>query len=96
LEQSPVPLLALIPTAAARRASSPPPGSKREAAGKCEGRKPIAEQHPEAVAMARKLAAARKRKPSLRQISAALAAAGHLNELGKPFGPSSIAAMLTT
>ena len=43
-----------------------------------------------------KLAAARKRKPSLRQISAALAAAGHLNELGKPFAPQSIAAMLTT
>jgi hypothetical protein len=34
---------------------------KREATGKCEGRKPIAEQHPEAVAMARKLAAVRKR-----------------------------------
>ena len=43
-----------------------------------------------------KLAAARKRKPSLRQISAALAAAGHLNELGKPFAPKSIAAMLAT
>jgi hypothetical protein len=37
-----------------------------------------------------------KRKPSLRQISAALAAAGHLNELGKPFAPKSIAAMLRT
>jgi DNA invertase Pin-like site-specific DNA recombinase len=67
---------------------------KREATGKCEGRKPIVEQHPEAVAMARELAAVRKRKPSLRQISAALAAAGHLNELGKPFAPKSIAAML--
>jgi hypothetical protein len=67
---------------------------EREASGRCEGRKPIAEQHPQAVAMARELAAVRKRKPSLRQISALLAAAGHLNELGKPFAPKSIAATL--
>jgi hypothetical protein len=45
--------------------------------------------------MARKLAAVRKRKPSLRQISVALAGAGHFNELGKPFAPKSVAAMLT-
>jgi hypothetical protein len=77
-------------------ATAPRIWRKRETTGKCEGRKPIAETHSEAVAMARKLAAVRKRKPSLRQISAALAAAGHLNELGKPFAPKSIAAMLTT
>jgi hypothetical protein len=69
---------------------------KREATGKCEGRKSLAETHPEAVAMAKRLAAVRKRKPSLRTIAAALAAAGHFNERGKPFGPKSIAVMLAT
>ena len=68
---------------------------KREAnGGKCEGRKTLAESHPEAVAMARKLAAVRKRKPSLRAISASLAEAGHLNERGAAFNPASIAKML--
>ncbi len=67
---------------------------KREAMGRCEGRKPLAETHPAAVAMARKLAAVRKRKPSLRAISAELAAQGHLNERGKPFNPKSVAVML--
>jgi hypothetical protein len=73
--------------AAARR-------QKRQANGKCEGRKPLAETHPEAVAMARKLAAVRKRKPSLRAISAALANAGCLNERGAPFNPASVAKMI--
>jgi DNA invertase Pin-like site-specific DNA recombinase len=67
---------------------------KREANGKCEGRKPMAEAHPGAVAMARKLAAVRKRKPSLRAISAALAEAGHLNERSAPFNPASVAKMI--
>jgi hypothetical protein len=44
--------------------------------------------------MAKRLAAVRKRKPSLRAIAAALAQAGHFNERGKPFGPKSIALML--
>ena len=67
---------------------------KREATGKCEGRKPMAEQHPKAVEMARRLAAVRKRKPSLRTISNALAAAGHMNERGVPFNPASVAKMV--
>ncbi|MCP4305495.1 MAG: recombinase family protein [bacterium] len=69
---------------------------KREATGKCEGRKPLAELQPDAVALARRL---RRRKPkggqmSLRAISAELAAQGHLNERGQPFNPKSIATML--
>jgi hypothetical protein len=61
-----------------------------------QGRKSLAKTHPEAVAMAKRLAEVRKRKPSLRAIAAALAQAGYLSELGKPFAPKSIAAMLTT
>ena len=69
---------------------------KRLAMGKCEGRKSLAETNPEAVALAKRLA---RRKPkggkmSLRQISAALAAEGHLNEHGKPFAAKSVAVML--
>jgi DNA invertase Pin-like site-specific DNA recombinase len=67
---------------------------KREATGKCEGRKSHAEARPEAVALARKLASVRKRPPSLRAISAALAEAGHLNERGRPFAAVSISRML--
>ena len=69
---------------------------KREATGKCEGRKRFAETHPETVDLAHKL---RRKKPkggqlSLRAIAAQLAVQGHLNERGKPFNPKSIAAML--
>jgi DNA invertase Pin-like site-specific DNA recombinase len=67
---------------------------KREATGRCEGRKPLAIQHPEAVKMARRLARVRKRKPSLRAISNALAEAGHFNERGVPFNPASVAKMV--
>ena len=62
-----------------------------------EGRKPHAEVVPEAVAMAKRLY---RRNPktgdrrSLREISAELAAAGHLNERGKPFHPQSIRDMV--
>jgi hypothetical protein len=56
----------------------------------------LAETHPEAVALAKRLAAVRKRKPSLRAIAAALAQAGYFNERGNPFGPKSIAVMLAT
>jgi len=67
---------------------------KKEETGRCEGRKPLSMTHPEAVTMAKGLAAARKRKPSLREISEELAEAGHLNENGKPFAPKSVASML--
>ena len=70
---------------------------KREATGKCEGRKSFAETRPDTVALARKL---RRKKPkggqlSLRAIAGELASLGHLNERGKPFNPKSIAAMVT-
>ena len=69
---------------------------KRDATGKCEGRKSFAEIRPDTVALARKL---RRKKPkggqlSLRAIAGELATHGHLNERGKLFNPKSIAAML--
>jgi DNA invertase Pin-like site-specific DNA recombinase len=65
---------------------------------KVEGRKNHAELHPELVALVRQL---RRKKPkggqrSLRQISAELAAQGHLNERGRPFSAASINSMLVT
>jgi DNA invertase Pin-like site-specific DNA recombinase len=70
---------------------------KREATGKCEGRKSHAELHPDLVDMERRL---RRRRPkggqrSLRAISADLAASGHLNERGWPYNAKSIASMLS-
>lgn len=73
---------------------------RREATGKCEGRKGHAELRPEVVKMARELRhAGAGRKPksgvlSLRAIAAELAAAGHVNERGQRFNPKSVAAML--
>jgi len=69
---------------------------KREAFGKCEGRKSLAEVQPDAVALARRL---RRRRPkggqrSLRAISAELAAQGHVNERSKPFSAKSVRSML--
>ena len=69
---------------------------KKEATGKCEGRKSHAELQPDVVALARRL---RRRKPkggqmSLRAISAVLEAEGHLNEKGRAYNPKSIVSML--
>lgn len=70
---------------------------KRQANGKCEGRKSHAERSPEVVTLARKL----RRKPrngtrmSYRDVAAALAAHGHVNSSGNPFGPSAIKSMTT-
>ena len=69
---------------------------KRESEGRCEGRKPLSETRPEAVALARKL---RRRKPkggqlSLRGVASELAARGFLNERGKPYAAKSVASML--
>ncbi len=70
---------------------------KRMETGKCEGRKGHAELWPDVVAEARRL---HRRSPktgkrrSLRDISAELAKAGHLNEAGRPFNPKSVKAML--
>lgn len=69
---------------------------RRAATGKCEGRKSHAELRPEVVALAKEL---RRRRPkggqrSLREISRELAARGHLNEAGAPFGAASVRNLL--
>ena len=68
---------------------------KRATGVQVEGRRPIAETHPEAVAMARNLAHGnRKERLSLRKIAAKLAEAGHLNMKGKPFAANVISTMI--
>ena len=70
---------------------------KRAATGRCEGRKPLAEVNPNAVAMARKLHRKDRttgKRLSYRKIAAQLAESGHLAASGKPFGPSAIKSML--
>lgn len=68
---------------------------KREATGKCEGRKSLAETKPEAVALAKALRRKTKEgRKSLRAIAAELEKAGHLNERGVAYNPKSVAAML--
>ena len=59
---------------------------KRRTGVKVEGRKSIAEDKPETVEFARKLARARPKggKRSLREIAAALAEAGHMTKTGNP------------
>jgi DNA invertase Pin-like site-specific DNA recombinase len=69
---------------------------KRAIGTKVEGRKSHAELNPEMVALARQL---RRKRPkggqrSLREISRELAAAGYLNEHGRPFAPNSVRNML--
>ena len=65
--------------------------------GKCEGRKAFHEKVPEHVLLAKRL---RRASPlngnrlSLRAISAKMAAAGFLNEKGKPYHPKSVLAMI--
>ena len=66
---------------------------KKAAAGKCEGRKSIAELRPEVAALARELRR-RRPKPTLRAIAAEVATRGHLAGSGKPFEPSVVARML--
>jgi hypothetical protein len=68
----------------------------RAESGKCEGRKSWAEINPELVREAKRL---RRRSPkghqrSLRDVAAELAKVGFLNERGKPFSASSVAAMI--
>jgi DNA invertase Pin-like site-specific DNA recombinase len=67
---------------------------KKARTGKCEGRKGIAELKPEAVALARSLRKAGRRKRTLREIAGLLAEADHVAASGKPYSPSVIAAML--
>ena len=61
------------------------------------GQRPHAELRPDVVAMATRLHRANPKtgkRRSLRQISAELAAAGHLNANGKPFAAKSVQAMI--
>jgi hypothetical protein len=69
---------------------------KRRMGVKVEGRKSIAEQRPETVELARKLARSRPKggKRSLREISAALAEAGHVTRSGKLYAPTAVKLML--
>jgi len=69
---------------------------KRRMGIKVEGRKSIAEERPETVELARKLARARPKggKRSLREISAALAETGHTTNTGRPYAPTAIKLML--
>jgi DNA invertase Pin-like site-specific DNA recombinase len=69
---------------------------KRRKGAKVEGRKSLAEQRPETVELARRLARARPKggKRSLREISAALAGAGHVTKTGKPYAPTAVKLML--
>jgi DNA invertase Pin-like site-specific DNA recombinase len=60
---------------------------KREANGKCEGRKSYAEAMPETVALAKLLAS---EGLSYRKISAELAAQGHVTRTGKPHVASAV------
>ena len=70
---------------------------KKAITGKCGGQPSHLEKRPDVVALAKAL---RRKRPkgapmSLREISAALAAKGHLNAAGKPFNPKSVSSMLT-
>jgi DNA invertase Pin-like site-specific DNA recombinase len=62
-----------------------------EKGGRIEGRKSLAEKHPEATAKARQL---HSENYSLREIATELAADSHLSSKGKPFTAQSIANML--
>lgn len=69
---------------------------KRQAIGKCEGRKNWAEINPELVSAAKRL---RRRSPkghqrSLRDVAAELGKLGFVNERGAKFSASSIASMV--
>jgi hypothetical protein len=64
---------------------------KREANGKCEGRKGYAEAMPETVALAKQLHAGGL---SYRKIAVELAARGHLTGSRKPHAASAIQKML--
>jgi DNA invertase Pin-like site-specific DNA recombinase len=77
---------------------------KREAVGKCEGRRALAELHPEAVKMAKRLHRANPKsgeRRSLARIAEELAGAGHVNTAKyrgesepRSFNPATIKAMI--
>ena len=70
---------------------------KRATGTKAEGRKSHAEERPETVILAKRLHRANPKtgkRRSLREISAELAVAGHLNQHGRSFHPKSVQVML--
>jgi DNA invertase Pin-like site-specific DNA recombinase len=70
---------------------------KRAATGRCGGRKGHLELRPEVVREAKRLGRKNPRtgqRRSLREIARELTALGYLNEAGKPYGASSVAALL--
>jgi DNA invertase Pin-like site-specific DNA recombinase len=68
---------------------------KRAAGGKAEGRRRWVEINPELVQEANRLrGTSRRPAKSLRDITAALAELGYVNERGAVFSPSSIKSML--
>lgn len=69
---------------------------KRAAAGKCEGRKSLAERNPEMVAEAKRLSRKLPKggQPSLREIAARLAERGYVNGKGNAFSASAVRSML--
>ena len=68
---------------------------KRRETGRCEGRKPLAETHPEAVATARRLYRQRNgKRRSLRQIATMLAEAGHTNSRGNAYDARQVQRMV--
>lgn len=71
---------------------------KRKETGHCEGRRGHNELRPVVVAEAKRLRRASPKtgeRLSYREISARLAAAGHLNERGVPYNPKSVRAMVS-
>ncbi|KKN31117.1 hypothetical protein LCGC14_0827240 [marine sediment metagenome] len=69
---------------------------KKALTGKCEGRKPIAEKHPEAAALARKLYRKPRggTRPSLRQVATLLSQYGFLNSNGNVFNHTQVKGMV--
>jgi DNA invertase Pin-like site-specific DNA recombinase len=70
---------------------------KKAAVGKCEGRKSHLEMNPEIVALAKRLRRKNRatgKHRSFRDISAMLAAEGHLSATGKPYVPSAVQSMI--
>jgi DNA invertase Pin-like site-specific DNA recombinase len=67
---------------------------KRAAGGYAGGQKAHALTNPKLVALAKQLRGKGKRRRSLRQVSAELAKAGHVNVNGKPYAAASVQSML--
>ena len=70
---------------------------KRATGAKVEGRRSLAETHPEAIALAKRLYRASPKsgqRMSLRKIARELQKVGHVNINGRPFNPASVKAMV--